>query len=65
VNNARTKHIDVKYHMIRDWISKGICELFYVQSNSNIADIFTKSLAPAPHREVSKLLLGGSPLPLP
>jgi hypothetical protein len=65
VNNARTKHIDVKYHMIRDWISKGIFELFYVQSNANIADIFTKSLAPTPHREVSQRLLGGSPLPLP
>ena len=32
VNNARTKHIDMRYHMIRDWISKGIIELFYIES---------------------------------
>ena len=26
VNNSRTKHIDVKYNMVRDWIAKKIFE---------------------------------------
>jgi hypothetical protein len=63
VNNARTKHIDIRYHMIRDWISKGIFELFYIESNKNLADIFTKSLATPAHRELTHRLLGGHPLP--
>jgi hypothetical protein len=37
VNNSRTKHIDVKYHMVRDWIAKKIFELFYIESNKNLA----------------------------
>jgi hypothetical protein len=32
VNNSRTKHIDVKYHMVRDWIAKKIFELFYIET---------------------------------
>ena len=44
VNNSRTKHIDVKYHMVRDWIAKKIFELFYIESNKSLADIFTKAL---------------------
>jgi hypothetical protein len=63
VNNARTKHIYIRYHMIRDWISKGIFELFYIASNKNLADIFTKALAVPAHRELSHRLLGGHPLP--
>jgi hypothetical protein len=63
VNNARTKHIDIRYHMIRDWIFKGIFELFYIASNKNLADIFTKALAIPAHRELSHRLLGGHPLP--
>ena len=63
VNNSRTKHIDVRFHMIRDWIAKGVFELFYIQSNKNLADIFTKSLAAPAHRELARRLLGGHPLP--
>ena len=63
VNNARTKHIYIRYHMIRDWIFKGIFELFYIASNKNLADIFTKALAIPAHRELSHRLLGGHPLP--
>ena len=37
VNNSRTKHIDVKYHMVRDWIAKKIFELFYIESNKKLA----------------------------
>jgi hypothetical protein len=37
VNNSRTLHIDVKYHMVRDWIVKKIFELFYIESNKNLA----------------------------
>ena len=59
VNNARTKHIDIRYHLIRDWVAKGTVELFSIPTKDNRADIFTKAL-PAPlHQEHARALLHG------
>ena len=59
VNNARTKHIDIRYHLIRDWVAKGTVELFSIATKDNRADLFTKAL-PAPlHREHARALLSG------
>ncbi|KAL0422086.1 UNVERIFIED_CONTAM: Retrovirus-related Pol polyprotein from transposon RE1 [Sesamum latifolium] len=41
---AESKHIDRKYHFIRDCISKKEVKLEYVKSQDQIADIFTKAL---------------------
>ena len=41
INHQRSKHIDIKYHFIRDEIVKGTISLFYVHTSVNIADIFT------------------------
>jgi hypothetical protein len=49
--------------MVRDWIAKKIFELFYIESNKNLADIFTKALAAPAHRGRAHRLLGGHPLP--
>jgi transposase InsO family protein len=43
--HQRTKHIDVKYHFIREAIENGIVQIKRVDSKENIADIFTKPLA--------------------
>lgn len=40
----RTKHIDTKYHFIKDIISKGIIELKYHPTATNVADMMTKPL---------------------
>jgi hypothetical protein len=45
--------------MVRDWISKKIFELFYIESNKNLADILTKALAAPAHRGLAHRLLGG------
>lgn len=42
--NKRSKHIDIKYHFIRDCVQKKIVNVEYCQSDKNIADIFTKPL---------------------
>jgi hypothetical protein len=49
--------------MVRDWIAKKIFEQFYIESNKNLADIFTKALAAPAHRGLAHRLLGGHPLP--
>ena len=38
----RSKHIDIKYHFVRLEIQRGCVRLEYVQSEHNVADIFTK-----------------------
>ncbi|CAL3971482.1 unnamed protein product [Diplocarpon coronariae] len=43
--HERTKHIAVKYHYIRDLISKGVIDLIYINTLSQKADGFTKPLA--------------------
>jgi hypothetical protein len=63
VSNSRTEHIDVKYHMIRDWIAKEDFELFHIESNENSTDILAKALA-APARIVDWLIVS-LVLPLP
>ncbi|ESX02669.1 Polyprotein (gag/pol) of Ty/Copia retrotransposon [Ogataea parapolymorpha DL-1] len=42
--HQRTKHIDIRYHFIRDHILKGDLQIEYVDSQSNIADLLTKQL---------------------
>ena len=45
ISHQRSKHIDIKYHFIRDIISKGLVELYYIPSQHNVADLFTKPLS--------------------
>ncbi|KAL8157755.1 hypothetical protein AgCh_002454 [Apium graveolens] len=45
VMHSRTKHIDVRYHFLRDNVSKGNTELIYISTEKQRADIFTKPLA--------------------
>lgn len=40
----RTKHIDVKYHFIRDHHESGRLNLKYEPTETNVADLFTKPL---------------------
>ncbi|KAK3037025.1 hypothetical protein RJ639_031599 [Escallonia herrerae] len=42
--HERSKHIDTKYHFIRECVSKKEVELEYVKSQVQVADIFTKPL---------------------
>ncbi len=42
--NSKSKHINVKYHFIRDLVINGDVLLSYLPTNLMVADIFTKSL---------------------
>ncbi|KAG5536506.1 hypothetical protein RHGRI_024066 [Rhododendron griersonianum] len=44
VNHERSKHIDVRFHFIRDHVKEGSVELVHVASQDQAADIFTKPL---------------------
>ena len=42
--HSRTKHIDIRYHFLRDHYQKGDIVLEYVPTDTQLADIFTKPL---------------------
>ncbi|GKE01476.1 retrovirus-related pol polyprotein from transposon TNT 1-94, partial [Tanacetum coccineum] len=44
VQHSRAKHIDVRYHFIKEQVDNGIVELYIVRSEYQLADIFTKPL---------------------
>jgi hypothetical protein len=44
VNHKQSKHIDIKYHRIRELLKNGVFRLEYVPTKENVADIFTKGL---------------------
>nr|GEU74069.1 retrovirus-related Pol polyprotein from transposon TNT 1-94 [Tanacetum cinerariifolium] len=44
VQYSRTKHIDVRYHFIKEKVEKGIVELFFIGTEYQLADLFTKAL---------------------
>ncbi|KAJ9544527.1 LOW QUALITY PROTEIN: hypothetical protein OSB04_024234 [Centaurea solstitialis] len=37
-----TKHIDIRYHFIKDHVEKGNVELYFVESDYQLVDLFTK-----------------------
>ena len=42
VAHNKSKHIDIKYHFLRDIVNKKKIVLNYIQSQFNMADVFTK-----------------------
>ncbi|GJU46896.1 hypothetical protein Tco_1204162 [Tanacetum coccineum] len=45
VQHSRTKHIDVRYHFIKEQVKKGIVEIFFVEIEYQLANLFTKALS--------------------
>ena len=43
VQHSKTKHIDIRYHFIKDHVKKGNIELHFVECTIQLADLFTKS----------------------
>lgn len=44
IENNRTKHIHIRYHFLRNLLKDKFFNLEYINSKSNLADIFTKPL---------------------
>ncbi|KAL2347276.1 hypothetical protein Fmac_001276 [Flemingia macrophylla] len=42
IMHSRTKHIEVRYHFIRDHVEKGDCDMEFIETENKLADIFTK-----------------------
>ncbi|GKE37416.1 retrovirus-related pol polyprotein from transposon TNT 1-94 [Tanacetum coccineum] len=44
VQHSRSKHIDVRYHIIKEQVENEVVELYFVRTEYQLADIFTKAL---------------------
>nr|GEV89150.1 hypothetical protein [Tanacetum cinerariifolium] len=42
--HAWSKHIDIRYHFIKEHIDNGVIELYFVNTEYQLADLFTKAL---------------------
>ncbi|KAF7371923.1 Reverse transcriptase Ty1/copia-type domain-containing protein [Mycena venus] len=49
--HARSKHIDIRHHFIRDAVASNEVSLHHCASEENVADIFTKPLARPQHED--------------
>jgi hypothetical protein len=44
VEHSRTKHIDIRHHLLRDHKQRGDIDIYYISTENQLADIFTKPL---------------------
>ncbi|GJX07914.1 hypothetical protein Tco_0195846 [Tanacetum coccineum] len=45
VQHSRSKHIDIRFHFIKEHVENEVIELYFVNTEYQLADIFTKALA--------------------
>ncbi|GKA89904.1 integrase, catalytic region, zinc finger, CCHC-type containing protein [Tanacetum coccineum] len=45
VQHSRSKHIDIRFHFIKEHVENGVIKLYFVNTEYQLADIFTKPLA--------------------
>jgi len=55
-HHARTKHIDIQYHFVRNCVEDGTMRLEYCPTEDMVADGLTKALGPERHRRLSRLM---------
>nr|GEZ47576.1 retrovirus-related Pol polyprotein from transposon TNT 1-94 [Tanacetum cinerariifolium] len=44
VQHSRSKHIDIRYHFIKELVENGVIELYFVNTKYQLADLLTKAL---------------------
>nr|GEV08654.1 hypothetical protein [Tanacetum cinerariifolium] len=44
VQHSKSKNIDIRHHFIREKVEKGVVELYFLTTDYQLADIFTKAL---------------------
>jgi hypothetical protein len=61
ITTAKTKHIDIRHHFVRDIVKSKTLEIVWLSTTEMIADILTKSSLPtAAHKKHIDRMLGGT-----
>ena len=54
--HGQSKHIDIKYHFVREKVSEGQIELRYCTTENMLADMFTKGLSGPKFKKLCKMI---------
>jgi hypothetical protein len=54
----RTKHLNIKYHHLREEVKKGTVSIYHIGTKKQIADIFNKPLEEGLFRSLREKLMG-------
>ena len=61
VNNAtvgqRTKHIDTRYHFVRELVENNVLRITYIPTDENPANLFTKNLVNEKHDNFTTIIM--------
>ena len=57
IYHARTKHIEIRHHFVREKIQSNEIDLIYCNTTNNVADMFTKPLGKKNFEECKKQLV--------
>jgi hypothetical protein len=55
-HHARTKHIDIQYHFVRNCVEDRTTRLEYCPTEDMLADGLTKALGPERHRKLTRMM---------
>ncbi|MGB1481629.1 MAG: reverse transcriptase domain-containing protein [Flavobacteriales bacterium] len=62
VCSSRTKHIELRYHLVRDYYERKIITVQHVPTESNAADLLTKPLPRIVHCRLRDLIMSSEPV---
>jgi len=43
-SGPRTKHVDIRFHFVQDYIKDGVVKILFIKSENNNSDLYTKNL---------------------
>jgi hypothetical protein len=55
---SRTRHVDVRYHYVREYVEDGFVRILFVRSEDNLADEFTKNVSGALYDAHASIYMG-------
>ena len=58
--SQRSKHLDIRYFRVRQFIKQELLEVLHVPTEHNLADFFTKSLTPVHFYKFKHLLMNST-----
>jgi len=54
MTSQRTKHVDIRYHFVHEFVEDGFIRIIFVRTTENTADIFTKNVSGLLHEKHSE-----------